>query len=203
MLVPVKRFDQAKRRLAGLLDDARRVELAKWLAGRVVAAANGLPVFVACDDEHVAAWADGVGAEVLWTPGLGLNGAVESSRATISGKGVEQLVIAHSDLPLAHDLGAVAVLGTIVLVPDRAGTGTNVLGLPAAARLVASYGPGSFGAHLGQALASAGDPARPLRVEVRHDPRLALDVDTPADLDHPALAEELPRWLRTSPASRR
>ena len=34
-------------------------------------------MFVACEDEAVASWADAIGAEVLWTPGLGLNGAVE------------------------------------------------------------------------------------------------------------------------------
>ena len=33
---------------------------------------------------------------------------------------------------------------------------------------------------------------------VRPDPRLALDVDTPADLTHPALLPHLPTWLRTN-----
>ena len=125
MLIPVKRFALAKRRLAGLLDDTQRVELAQWLAGRVVAAAGALPVFVACEDEAVASWADTVGAQVLWTPGLGLNGAVESSRTTISGKGFDHLVIAHSDLPLAGDLAELALSQTICLVPDRAGGGTT------------------------------------------------------------------------------
>ena len=127
VLIPVKRFALAKRRLAGLLDDTQRVELAQWLAGRVVAAAGALPVFVACEDEAVASWADTVGAQVLWTPGLGLNGAVESSRTTISGKGFDHLVIAHSDLPLAGDLAELAMAQTICLVPDRTGDGTNVL----------------------------------------------------------------------------
>ncbi len=54
VLIPVKRFRLAKRRLAGLLDDDQRVRLAQWLAERVVAAAGPLPVFVACDDEAVA-----------------------------------------------------------------------------------------------------------------------------------------------------
>ena len=201
VLIPVKRFRLAKRRLAGLLDDDQRVTLAQWLAGRVVAAARPAPVFVACEDEAVAAWADAAGAEVLWTPGLGLNGAVESSRMTISGKGFDHLVIAHSDLPLARQLTGLAAERTITLVPDRRGTGTNVLCLPVEARIAISYGPGSFDAHLGQALAAAG--GAPLAVEVRRDPRLALDVDTPEDLSHPALQTELPGWLRTILASRR
>ena len=43
---------------------------------------------------------------MLWSPGLGLNGAVDAGRATIAGKGFDHLVIAHSDLPLARDLPA-------------------------------------------------------------------------------------------------
>ena len=99
-LIPVKRFRLAKRRLAGLLDADQRVALAQWLAGRVVAA-RPAPVFVACDDEAVAAWADSAGAEVLWTPGPRTQRRRRSSRTTISGKGFDHLVIAHSDLPLA------------------------------------------------------------------------------------------------------
>jgi 2-phospho-L-lactate guanylyltransferase len=203
VLIPVKRFGLAKRRLAGLLDEAQRVDLAQWLAGRVVAAARIAPVFVACDDEAVAAWADSVGAEVLWTPGLGLNGAVESSRTTISGKGFDHLLIAHSDLPLVGDLTELARARTITLVPDRAGAGTNVLSLPVEATVEMRYGPGSFVAHLRQAVELAGDRQLALRVEVRRDPRLAIDVDTPDDLGHPALRTELPGWLQTILASRR
>ena len=92
VLIPVKRFRLAKRRLAGLLDEDQRIALAQWLAGTRRRRRSAAPVFVACEDEAVAAWADSVGAEVLWTPGLGLNGAVESSRATISGKGFDHLV---------------------------------------------------------------------------------------------------------------
>ena len=140
---------------------------------------------------------------MLWTPGLGLNGAVESSRTTISGKGFDHLVIAHSDLPLAGDLAELARPRRSRLVPDRAGSGTNVLSLPVEAAIAISYGAGSFDAHLGQALALVDGPAAGLRVEVRRDPRLALDVDTPDDLAHPALRTELPGWLQTILASRR
>ena len=41
------------------------------------------------------------------------------------------------------------------------------------------------------------------RVEVRPDPRLSLDVDTPADLAHPTLRPHLPTWLRTNLDNRR
>lgn len=197
MLIPVKRFSAAKRRLAGLLDGSQRAQLARWLADRVVAAAAPLPTFVACDDEDVAAWADAVGAEVLWSPGLGLNGAVDAGRATMAGKGFDHFVIAHSDLPLARRLSTIATPGTISLVPDRRRDGTNVLAMPVAADVPASYGGGSFGRHLDHAMAGRH------RVEVRADPRLAIDVDNPDDLAHPAVEPILPQWLRTILASHR
>jgi 2-phospho-L-lactate/phosphoenolpyruvate guanylyltransferase len=197
VLIPVKRFSAAKRRLAGILDVDQRAQLARWLAGRVIDAARPSPVFVACDDDGVATWADEAGADVLWSPGLGLNGAVDAGRATIAGKGFDQLVIVHSDIPLAHDLADLATAGTVTLVPDRRRAGTNVLALPVTARIPASYGAGSFTRHLRLAMGSG------LRVEVRSDPRLALDVDNPDDLVHPLLADLQPQWLRTILASRR
>ena len=191
VLIPVKRFDHAKGRLGTLLSADERVRLARWLAERVVAAAHPRPVFIACDDDEVAAWADSVEASVLWSPGMGLNGAVDAGRATIAGKGFDHLVIAHSDLPFADDLGRLAQPHTISLVPDRTEGGTNVLALPVGSALAASYGANSFRTHLAMAMSDR------YRVEVRHDPWLALDVDTPADLRHPALYEKLPRWLQT------
>ena len=97
----------AKRRLAGILDSGQRAELARWLADRrrrrrpAVAGVRGVR------RRRVSpTWADAAGAEVLWSPGLGLNGAVDAGRATIAGKGFDHLVIVHSDIPLAHDLDA-------------------------------------------------------------------------------------------------
>lgn len=197
MLIPVKRFGAAKGRLSGLLDGAQRAQLARWLADRVVVAAAGLPTFIACDDDEVASWADGAGAEVLWSPGMGLNGAVDAGRTTVAGKGFEHLVIAHSDLPLATDLAGLATPHTVCLVPDGRRDGTNVMALPVGAPVAASYGGGSFSRHLEQAMQAG------LRVEVRADPRLAIDVDNPADLAHPTVEPILPTWLRTILANRR
>ncbi len=192
VLMPVKAFSAAKGRLSVVLDRFARADLARWLAGQVVAAAGPLPTFVACDDDAVAAWADEHGAEVLWSPGLGLNGAVDAGRATIAGKGFDHVVIAHSDLPLAEDLSALAAERTITIVPDRRRDGTNVLSLPLAVELPAAYGGGSFARHFAVAISTG------CRVEVRPHPRLSLDIDTPDDLAHPALRSHLPTWLRTS-----
>lgn len=189
VLIPVKRFARAKGRLSGMLAAPDRAALARWLAGRVVAAARPWPTFVACDDDGVAAWAEDAGAEVLWTPGVGLNGAIDASRSTIGGKGFDHLVVAHSDLPLARRLGDLATEATITLVPDGRRDGTNVMAMPVTAPIVARYGPRSFAVHLAAAMASG------LRVAVRRDPQLSLDVDAPGDLLHPALRRELPGWV--------
>lgn len=190
--MPVKAFTAAKGRLSVILDRLARADLARWLAGRVVAAAGELPTFIACDDDEVAAWADEHGADVLWSPGMGLNGAVDTGRATIAGKGFDHVVIAHSDLPLAVELASLAVPDTIVIVPDRRRDGTNVIAMPVDVVLPATYGGGSFLRHVTAARATG------RRVEVRPDQRLSLDVDTPADLTHPTLLPHLPTWLRTN-----
>lgn len=181
VLVPVKAFDQAKVRLAGVMRAGERAELARAMATAVVAAAGPLPVVVVCDDDHVAAWAATVGARVLWTAGLGLNGAVQHGVEQLGAEGVQRVVVSHADLPLATGLSAlVGDAGSAVLVPDRRRDGTNVASVPTDAGFHFSYGPASFGRHLLEAERCG------LAVTVVDEERLAWDVDVPGDLDFPA-----------------
>ncbi len=106
VLVPVKGFAAAKRRLAGVLSAEDRATLVRHMAERVIAAAGPLPVHVVCDDEAVATWAEGAGTQVLWRPGHGLNGAVADGVASLAKLGITDVLVAHADLPLAHDLPA-------------------------------------------------------------------------------------------------
>ena len=201
MLIPVKAFAQAKARLADVLTAHERIELAHWTADRVVAAAGARPVFVACDDDAVAAWAQRRGATVLWRPGLGLNAAVDDGIETLAAQGVGHVIVVHGDLARPEPLLSVARAGTITVVPDRHDDGTNVLSLPTDSGISVAYGAGSFHRHVQRAMASG------LPTEVRHDPLLSLDIDTSADLDHPLVRplvrEVLPTWLPTSPVNRR
>ena len=197
VLVPVKAFTDAKARLASVLGDAERERLARWTSARVLAAAGELPTYVACDDDQVAAWATDHGASILWHPGVGLNAAVNDSVAELRDAGVTDVIVAHGDLPRAHSLAALAQPGTLTLVPDRRGDGTNVIALPTDMEFRFAYGPGSFQRHLGSAIAAG------LSVRVRRDPLLALDIDTPSDLAHPLVQEVLPSWLQTNPANQR
>jgi 2-phospho-L-lactate/phosphoenolpyruvate guanylyltransferase len=176
VLVPVKAFDQAKRRLGSALSDPDRIELVRAMAAHVVAACRPLPVAVVCDDEGVAQWASDVGATVMWEPGQGLNGAVRAGVDRLARAGARWVTVAHGDLPRAHGLGVLAPFDGITLVPDRRDDGTNVLRLPAQSAFRFAYGPGSFRAHRAEATRLG------LAVRVLRHPDLAYDVDWPADV---------------------
>lgn len=151
------------------------------MADHVLAVAGPLPVSVVCDDTEVADWAAAGGAQVEWTPGLGLNGAVQEAVERLRSRGVTRVIVAHADLPFARDLGALAMADTdeAVLVPDRRGTGTNVLSVPTAAGFTFAYGVGSFTHHLVEAERCG------LRMRVVDSEHLGWDVDEPADLRVP------------------
>ena len=176
VLVPVKSFAQAKGRLTAALSDTDRRALVRRMAEQVLRAAAPLPVAVVCDDPEVAEWARRHDAIVLWEPGLGLNGAVHSGVAQLAAMGVHRVVVAHADLPLAHDLAGLVGFEGVTLVPDRRDDGTNVIELPTGAGFGFSYGPGSFSRHRAE--------CRRLGLEVRvlREPSLSYDVDWPSDL---------------------
>jgi 2-phospho-L-lactate guanylyltransferase len=177
VLVPVKRFSEAKVRLAPALPPDERATLAREMAAAVLRAARPLPVAVVCDDVDVAQWARTRGALVVWEPGRGLNGAVQSGVDQLARAGVRRVVVAHADLPRAAGLARFAGGGGVVLVPDRRHDGTNVAVVPGDAGFRFSYGPGSFDRHREEAQRLG------LAVDVVEDPLLAFDVDVPDDLD--------------------
>ena len=176
VLIPVKAFAQAKRRLHMALSAPQRSALARAMADRVVGAAHPLPVAVVCDDTEVAGWARDRGALVVWEPGRGLNGAVEAGIEHLVANGVTQVTVAHADLPRASDLALVGDDPGITLVPDRYGNGTNVIVVPGDAGFRFSYGPGSFARHRNEA-ERLGIPFR-----VLDRPDLAWDIDEPGDV---------------------
>jgi 2-phospho-L-lactate guanylyltransferase len=177
VLVPVKAFAEAKRRLASALPAAERAELARSMAEKVVAASGSLPVAVVCDDTEVAVWARQLGALVIWEPERGLNRAVEAGVIRLGDAGAERVTVAHADLPFATDLTWLGRFEGVTLVPDRRHDGTNVACVPTAAGFRFSYGPGSFVRHEQEARRLG----LPLRIV--DEPLLAWDVDQPADLE--------------------
>jgi 2-phospho-L-lactate guanylyltransferase len=176
VLIPVKGFGQAKRRLGAAMTDEQRVRLVRSMAEQVLAACAPLPAAVVCDDPEVAEWAAALGATVMWEPGQGLNGAVQAGVEQLAAAGVKWVTVAHGDLPRARDLGSLVPFEGITLVPDRKDDGTNVLRLPVDCGFRFAYGPGSFRSHRAEA-SRLGMAVRILRI-----PALAYDVDWPADV---------------------
>lgn len=179
LLIPVKAFTRAKVRLSPDVDPARRQSLAREMATHVVRAAGDMPVAVVCDDDEVAEWVASVGAQLIWTPGTGLNGAVAAGVDELANQGVRHVVIAHSDLPLAENLSQLAGWPGVTIVPDRHRGGSNVLAMPTECGFQFAYGTGSYHRHRDEAVRIG----RGLRIV--HRARLGWDVDFPTDLDFP------------------
>jgi 2-phospho-L-lactate/phosphoenolpyruvate guanylyltransferase len=189
--LPLKPFAAAKGRLDGVLDPPARAALSREAAGRVAqaCAGAGLPVAVVTSDSEVAAWARGMGLEIVpEPPGGGLDGAAWAAAEVALSRG-QAWCIVHGDLPLLtpDDVDRVARAfwpGRAVLAPSRNG-GTNLFaaGVP----LPFAYGPRSFSRHL--------FAARHLEHGVVVTVGTALDLDTPEDLRG---AAALPggAWLR-------
>jgi 2-phospho-L-lactate guanylyltransferase len=193
VLVPVKGLDDAKSRLAALLDAAARARLALATLATVIAAARdaGCAVTLLTADPRVRS-AAGPGVDVLdEAPGLrGLNPQLEAASGALGAREpLPQLLILHADLPLATP-GAVRALiaaappapsVTLVRSPDG---GTNAMLLRPPGCFPLAYGRDSFARH--DAAARAADMA----VVVHVSPALSLDLDTPADLDALLAVEE-------------
>ncbi len=191
ILVPVKSFRKAKHRLEPVLDDRDREALARRLAQVVVDVNGSTDLFVACDDGEVADWAAGTGAFVLWTPGLGLSGAVATGVEYVARHGFDLAVVAHADLPKMTSLREFGEDGAVTIAPDRQLDGSNVIAIPTGSGFRFSYGSRSFRRHCEEA-ARVG-----LALRVVYDPNLAADVDVPADL---IFAETILDAMRTERA---
>jgi len=149
----------------------------RW-AEQVVQAAAPMPVVVVSSDPAVREWASGLGVDALDDPGS-LDAAATAGRDHFRAAGCGRVVIAHADLPRAHDLVRLARDGAqpiVAIVPCHRDDGTPVLSVPTASEFRFAYGPGSFRRHAAE--------ARRLRLGVRvvRDADLAFDVDLPDDL---------------------
>ena len=181
ILIPCKGFARGKTRLAGVLTPDQRADLCAALFHHTLgqALATGARVAVVSEDAAVAQFARAQGALAVADPGGGLNAALAHGADVLgSDAPLILLPIDLPGLPAARLLALPAPAG-VTLVPDRHGDGTNLMLLNPAARhrFRFAYGAGSLPRHAG----IARDLLLPLRLW--RDPHLALDLDTPADLD--------------------
>jgi len=142
------------------------------------AMATGWPVLVVTDTAAVARRARAAGASALVVPARGTRDGARRGLRRVEREGADAALVLAADVPLvtAVDLRRIVAAGRrseVVIVPDRRRSGTNALYLRPPNRLDPRFGPRSLAAHR----AAAGSDGRLLVF-----PRLALDIDTPADL---------------------
>lgn len=205
-VLPIKRLDAAKQRLAASLDETRRRALAEAMVADVLEAigkARGVDRLIVVSGDPIAQeLANDAGAEVVPDPEDA--GHVEAAQAGIARaevEGAERVVLLAGDCPLLDprelDRLLTGVPGRYVgIVPDRHGSGTNALLLSPPDAIVPAFGEGSRERHV----AAAREAGIPFGVEEL--PSIELDLDTPADVI--ALTRELEkqpkRARRTSKA---
>lgn len=185
-LVPVKQFDLAKGRLAGVLDEQERRTLARAMLEDVLEALAATEaverILVITREPEVAALAREAGAVTVAETGRGLNAAVRTgAEAALTGEAAGILVV-HGDLPLARASDFTMLLAVhsaapaVTLAPDDAHDGSNCLAVSPPDLIPFRFGLGSFGAHCAEA------EARGVEARVVERPGLALDVDRLEDL---------------------
>lgn len=192
-IVPVKRFADAKRRLAGGIDDERRQALVGAMLEDTLEAIAGARsierTVVVSGDPRAQEIASAVGVEVLPDPAD--EGHVTAALAGIAraeADGADCVLLLPGDCPLLDPHALDRLLtgvpsSYVAIVPDRHGTGTNALVLSPPSAIDPAFGEGSCARHV----AAAREANIPFAVE--RLPSLALDLDTPADIV--ALAREL------------
>jgi 2-phospho-L-lactate guanylyltransferase len=185
-VLPVKRFAEAKRRLAVGIDDERREAVIAAMLDDVLEAidkARSIERTIVVSDEPAARKrAEGVGAEVVPDPGEG--GHPEAALAGIARAeqlGAECVALLPGDCPLLEPRELDRLLtgfpaSYVAIVPDRHGTGTNALVLAPPRAIRPAFGEGSRARHV----AAAREAGVPFAVEELSS--LALDLDTPVDI---------------------
>jgi 2-phospho-L-lactate guanylyltransferase len=193
-VLPVKSFARAKQRLNEAIAGDDRRELAEAMVTDVLAALAAVPeiddVVVVTAEPLAARAAERAGAAVVDDPDeRGQSAAANRGIDAALERGAGRALLVPGDCPalapgeLSRLLGQAPGEPSVVIVPDRHGSGTNALLLTPPAAVGPSFGAGSFARHAAQAAAAGAT------VKVCDLPSLGLDVDTPDDLS--ALREAL------------
>lgn len=202
VIVPQRGVYAGKTRLNTVLDDAARSELNRWLLARTLRvvthwlrAPQRVQVVSPCASTLALAKHAGASTCAEPAPALGLNAALVQGAGNAVMAGARALLILPCDLPCLDTEALDAMLkqadagSDVVIAPDRHGTGTNAMLVPASGSQFA-FGAGSLARHIAMA------DARGLRVRLCKHPALAFDLDTQADFSQwLASGADLPPFL--------
>jgi 2-phospho-L-lactate guanylyltransferase len=211
VVLPIKRFAQAKSRLVAAVGPPGRAALLKAMLADVLAAigesrsvervvvvtGEGRAEKVALD----AARRIATPLEVLQDPrDPGHSEAATLGIVRAKALGADCVALLPGDCPLldASELDAALgrmEAGRVAVIPDRHGTGTNGLLMAPADAIGPAFGEDSRERHADRAQRAG------WIVAVEELPSLALDLDTPDDLD--ALRAALAENPKTAPATAR
>jgi 2-phospho-L-lactate guanylyltransferase len=139
-------------------------------------------LLVVSGDRGAQRIAGGYGAMVLEDDEQGHNNAAAAGVQRALELGAGRALLVAGDCPLVGPaeldelLARPADARSVIIVPDRHGTGTNALLITPPDALTPAFGPGSRDRHEARARAAG------LEVQTVEVESLALDVDTPEDL---------------------
>jgi 2-phospho-L-lactate/phosphoenolpyruvate guanylyltransferase len=185
-VVPVKSLSEAKSRLSNILSPEERALLVLDMLSHVLGTLRSSP-----EIDEVAVISPQP-SELRLPPTIapivqarqGLNDLLGQGGEWASERGADALLVLFADLPLISpgDISRMVKLGegdgTIVLAPDRHGTGTNSMLAHPITLARFAFGPASFDAHRVAAMHAGAN------LEIYRSPGTSLDIDTLDDLDY-------------------
>jgi len=186
ILIPVKNLRNAKQRLAPVLDQVSRTQLAQAMLTDVLETVSALPhrppVSLVTNDPFAVALARTYNFDVIPdAANESETAAIEEATRLCEQRGSHFTLVLPGDIPLVTvaelaQIFKVAPAQGSVLVPASDNRGTNAALRNPPSLFPLRFGNDSFAPHLAAANAT-GKPCKVLSL-----PGLALDVDTPEDL---------------------
>lgn len=191
ILVPVKNLANAKQRLAPVMEQAARTQLAQAMLADVLdslAAAAIDDVSLVTSDAFAIGLARELAFDIIRDDlNVSETGAIEMATQLCSERGIASTLVIPADIPLISHADICAIYqnapddGT-VLVPSGDKRGTNAVLRRPAQLFPLRFGNDSFLPHLAAAIAAN------KTCVVLSLPGIALDIDTAGDLQQLALA---------------
>ena len=186
-VLPAKDFNDAKQRLASVLDaDARRglfQAMFEDVLSSLCAVEALQGVLVVTRDATAAALAEKHGAQVLREDeNRGQTAAVEAAASWLAGQGADGMIALPGDIPLVPPSEIAEVLAVhdsergMTIVPAQDERGSNCIAVSPPDLISFHFGNDSFKPHL-RAAEEAGVTPRIVRL-----PGIGLDIDRPDDL---------------------
>jgi len=186
ILVPVKNSSSAKQRLASVLDQPSRTQLAQAMLHDVLSALDASShrhaVSIVTGDPYAIKLAGEYDFDIIPDPGNpGETGAIEMATGICVERGIESTLVIPADIPLIQPWEVDEILkhapeegSVLVSAADR--RGTNAAFRRPANLFPLRFGNDSFKPHHAAAQAT-GKPCVVLKL-----PGIAVDVDNPSDL---------------------